>query len=201
MSESQLPTDDEFNSARDALREDYNEYRNSLAIRLLAMFGVLFTLLQAVQSSTKLSEIFPNLTIITFDVTIFGVNLATLGKLMLFMVLMMGLLFFAFRAFFKFTLASRYIMELYWFKREDFKAISSEEIKSRMFKERRWHIHLVELLSLRLRGESHDNIRKKMWRIIPYDFFMPNSRYERHGDFLCLCFAFLSTIALVMIIW
>jgi hypothetical protein len=163
-----LPDSDLFNEIRNSLREDYNSHRNSLGVRILTLFAALFTLLQTVQNSQKLSEIFPNLVIINLDFTEFGINLITLGKLTLFALICTLLLFFTFRAFFNFSLTSRYITELYWFERADFNKLPPDR-KASAFNEKRWLLHLHGALGMKIAGKLDCSERLRLFGIIPYD--------------------------------
>ena len=196
--------EEEFNKIKRELREDYNGYRNSLGVRLIGLFAALWTLLQTVQNSMlqKLSEIFPDLTIIHIEYTAFEISLITLSKFLLFATSVILLLFFIFRTFFRFSLQSSYITQLYWFEKNDttqFVKEHQEELGTKHL-----FIRTHEAVGMRIAGLPKDKNyeRMRLWKI-PYDWFIPGVSWASQfwGHILCVSLAFISTAVFIFIIW
>lgn len=115
----------------------------------------------------------------------------------------MIVLFFIIRSFFKFSLQSVYLNQLDWFENFDFNKIEPEDYKDYMPKEKRPLHQFSVALGLRISGKLKGTEKLKLWKIFPYEWFMPNADWtsEKWGIFWCLVFAILSAALLIFICW
>ena len=206
MSEAkfELPDDKTFNDSINSLREDYNDYRNALGVRALTFFIILFTLLSTILNSEKVSGIFPNVLNVTLEYVWFGINLFNLLKLLSFIFLIMVVLYYAFRTFFRFVLTSKYINVLYWFKKDDLNKLPPDFKKEiSQAKEKIWLAYLSHTISLKLAGKLEGHKREKILPKIHCDCFMPEFKFGHasRGKAICLGSASVATFLLLFIVW
>lgn len=192
--------DDDIIKCKIALKRDYIAQSNSQAVRLLGLIAGLFTLLQVVQNSKNLhvSDIFsiniPNITILESLANLFP------WKLLVFVFSVGFLLFFIFRAFFRYAVFSAYLSHVRWIEKPELHYLLKikEDLKGKNL------LVLLEFatekkISGAMKDFEKNYTRQKLYKWICYDWFI--SENEKWGYLLCLGLSLLSTWILLGLIW
>jgi hypothetical protein len=202
-----LPTDNwedkDILQCKTALLKHYDSLSNSQAVRIIGFIAGLLTLLQTVQTLGRgeIASIFPNLAVCNISYTPFELFLMDCFKLSFFLIVIFGLFFYIFRAFFKFSLFSLYSNQLRWVKKRDIEALE----KSEKLKEKDLMILIPWATSKIITGELERNGKKgprlTLYKFFKYDWFISGREETIWGYLLCIVFSLISTLFLLFLLW
>jgi hypothetical protein len=191
--------DEEITKYRIALKRDYISLSNSQAVRLIGLIAGLFTLLQVFQNSKNLplSDIFlvdiPNIPVLEILANLLP------WRLLAFVFSVGLILFFSFRAFFRYALFCALSTNIRWIDKPELNYLFMND---KYLKGKNLMVLLEMATTKKISGDLENfessYTRRKLYGIFYYDWFLIEKKW---GYLLCLILSLLSTWILLGLIW